>query len=289
MKITITNLKNNQSVRFLDQREWDKEYKSYCTPYEIAEKFHDYQLRKDGYTGWNTLPSLNVITNKGIGQDGNTYLSEDYNDRDITWTCTWVGGLDTLYLAEVFHQDGNLLRVDWESDGRHYQVDGYKNGTYDNGMFDMTVAPFFKVIGNDETLKFVIPKYTGDTAFLPLLMPEVFISSKTTHTWVSEPIEVGIGVNCKIIITGLFNDIRITNSLNNQWFYIDSKEKITELIIDSINEEVQVNGNRVTNELYKGTLITFATGVNNLVFDIEKRLGPVNVEVIYDNLVGSVG
>lgn len=288
MKITITNLKNKQSVRFLNQEEWDKNYKSYCTPNDVAIEHHDYKLKADGYTGWDVNPTLVPITNKGINQDGETYLGESYNDRDVTWQCVWVGGIDTLYLSEVFHQDSNLLQVDWEHDGRHYQNKGYINGTYENGVFDMTIAPFFSVVGSGENLKFDIPKYTGMKPFLPMKMPQVFISNKTTHTWESDPINIGISVDCKITLRGTFNNIRISNSLNNGWFYIESKDIIKELVIDSKNEEVLLNGNIITDDLYDGSLITFSTGINTLVFDIAKRLGAISVEVEYDSLVGSV-
>lgn len=288
MIITITNLKNGQSVRFLNQAAWDKEYKSYCTPNEVALEFHDYILRVDGYTGWDSLPVLNPITNKGINQDGETYLGESYSNRDVTWQCKWVGGMDTLYLSEVFHQDTNLLQVDWEEDGRHYRNTGYVNGSYDGGMFDMTLAPFFSVVGNGENLKLNIPKYTGMTPFLPMKMPQVFISNKTSHTWETDPIEIGIAVDCKITLKGNFNDIRITNSLNNGWFYVKVKDNIKELVIDSKNEEVLLNGNRITDDVYNGSLITFSTGINTLIFDIGRRIGAIEVEIEYDSLVGSV-
>lgn len=276
MRIQVINPNTKQFIEFYDSMSFNK-YLGIPEPYKQAQVNTEGKYAIQSYSGVQGLPQNNNISNRGIDQDGDTFLSNNYSSRQIIID---YYAYDTFKMSQILYMDNHLLDVKIITDYGTYNTRGYVVGRYDGGSLELSCDPFYTLDGERVYIQELALNNEGKP-FLPITMPRIWFDGVTDR--VTFPLEIGIHANPTIQMTGKFKGVTIRNDIGNQLLILDDIRVESSLIIrldPSGAMEILVDGN-ISNTPVRGLYVELFNGRNTLSVRFDTRETDVTIRVSY--------
>jgi len=288
MIITITNPRNDFSMRFLGEEEYRAAHgvRSFHEREQIAIIHRDYELYARGLSGLFSFPASQAYFAKGYRQDGSDYQYNGYENRIITFEFPQHYGMSSTQQNQVFNQKGHLLDIAIKTERDEFFIQGHLNGVSERGLIELECpSPYFRTADIVQKEELIQLNPTGKR-LLPLKLPKAFFGAQQEKGIIS--IDALFPTDFTITLTGAFSDIKVVGMRGATTLLYNGLVK-RQMVISSGDQTTYVDGVDVSAQV-RGMYPTLFEGKNTLEFFIEehKQLTDVKVRMEYQKILANI-